>query len=304
MLFALALIPVIILLIVIYKKDKNEKEPKGLLAALFFVGMSTAVPAIIAEVIGDLILEFLFSYAPMLKELLSAFFVVAVVEELGKYLVLRGLTWKNKHFNYSYDAIVYSVFASLGFAAIENVGYVIGNGWGTGILRMFTAVPGHACFAVFMGFFYSKAKCAEVKGDKQEMNRNNALSLIFPILFHGVYDGIVMGGVASDDLLLTGLSLLLWVGFVFLMFAASIVVVIQAAKNDYCFVFIPDTGWTYYRPAVAGNWTCACGKFNQLNYCWACGRPRPTVNVWNCPNCGTVCTLRFCGNCGARGPYA
>ena len=166
LLAVLALIPVIALLIFIYLKDKNEKEPIGFLIGLFFAGMGTIITAVIAEFIGDAILELILPYTPVLKAILLALIVVGPAEELGKYAVLRLITWKNKNFNYSYDAIVYAVFVSLGFACLENVGYVFQNGIGTALLRMFTSVPGHASFAVFMGFFYSKAKYEAVRGNK------------------------------------------------------------------------------------------------------------------------------------------
>ena len=51
MLFSLALIPVFGLLLFIYFNDKKEKEPIGLLIALFFAGMGTVVSAILIETI-------------------------------------------------------------------------------------------------------------------------------------------------------------------------------------------------------------------------------------------------------------
>lgn len=47
---------------------------------------------------------------------------------------------------------------ALGFAVLENISYSIGYGWGTALIRAVTAVPGHACFGVFMGAFYGFAK--------------------------------------------------------------------------------------------------------------------------------------------------
>ena len=68
-----------------------------------------------------------------------------------------------------------------------------GIGFGTAIGRMFTAVPGHlACFAVFMGFFYSKAKYAAVTGKKGKSASLLLLSFAIPSLIHGVYDAIIM----------------------------------------------------------------------------------------------------------------
>ena len=274
---ALALIPVAGLLAFIYFNDKKEKEPVGLLVSLFFAGMSTAIPAFFAEVIGELIINLVLPGESMIKAVIIASCLVAPAEEMGKYLILRAFTWKNKQFDYSYDAIVYAVFTSLGFAAIENIGYVFSHGIGTAILRMFTAVPGHACFAVFMGYFYSKARYAQITNDAHSYSACNVLSLAAPIFLHGVYDAIVMAGGATDSLILSGLSLLLWGGFVFVMIGSSCLLVIYAAKNDFCFVRMPDNSWTYYSPAVAGNWQCACGKLNQLNFCSNCGSPRPQL---------------------------
>ena len=302
MLFALALIPVIGLLIFIYVRDKREKEPMGLLIGLFFAGVGTAIPAIILEAIGELILEAAIPYESAIKAVLLAMIVVGPAEEMGKYTVLRLITWKNKHFDYSYDAIVYAVFTSLGFAAIENIGYVFSGGLSVALTRMFTAIPGHTSFAVFMGFFYSKAKYASVTGNKSDYRKYNALSMIMPIIVHGLYDAIVMGGLAAEEDLVLGLAFLLWVVYVIALFVVSFIMVIKASKNDFCIVTLPGAFQTVYRPAYLGNWTCGCGTVNQLNFCARCGSQRPYVENWTCPSCGAVSVFNFCGRCGCPKP--
>ncbi len=302
MLFALALIPVIGLLIFIYVRDKREKEPMGLLIGLFFAGVGTAIPAIILEAIGELILEAAIPYESAIKAVLLAMIVVGPAEEMGKYTVLRLITWKNKHFDYSYDAIVYAVFTSLGFAAIENIGYVFSGGLSVALTRMFTAIPGHTSFAVFMGFFYSKAKYASVTGNKSDYKKYNALSMIMPIIVHGLYDAIVMGGLAAEEDLVLGLAFLLWVVYVIALFVVSFIMVIKASKNDFCIVTLPGAFQTVYRPAYLGNWTCGCGTVNQLNFCARCGSQRPYVENWTCPSCGAVSVFNFCGRCGCPKP--
>jgi len=299
MLLGLALIPVIALLVFIYFKDKNEKEPIGLLIGLFFAGMGTIITALIGEGIGSLFLQLIFPYDCMLKGIIDAMIIVGPIEELGKFLVLWLITWRNKHFNYSFDAIVYSVFVSLGFAAFENVGYVFENGLGTAFMRMFSAVPGHACFAVFMGFFYSKAKYASVTKKSGKAASNIILAMLVPILIHGVYDAIIMGGEQSGYDLLSGLSFLLWIVYVIALFVCTFILVIKASKNDFCIVTLPTQVQTVYRPRVLGNWNCACGKTNALNFCSECGKPRPMGNSWYCQKCGTLSTFNFCGECGS-----
>ena len=302
MLFALALIPVIGLLIFIYFKDKKEKEPVGLLIGLFFAGLGSVIPAIILEAIRQLILDAVIPYESALKGVLLAMIIVGPAEELGKYVVLRLITWKNKHYDYSYDAIVYAVFVSLGFAAIENVGYVIDGGLSTALMRMFTAVPGHACFAVFMGYFYSKAKYASITNNKSDYKKYNALSMIVPIIVHGVYDAIVLGAVNTEAVLLAGMSLLLWIVYVIVMFIFAFITVLKSAKNDFCIVYLPGAVQTIYNPAFLGTWTCGCGTVNQLNFCSKCGSQRPYAETWTCPSCGTVSAFNFCGRCGCPKP--
>ncbi|MBR1797744.1 MAG: PrsW family intramembrane metalloprotease [Clostridiales bacterium] len=302
MLFALALIPVIALLIFIYVNDKKEKEPIGLLLGLFFAGMGTVITAVIAEAIGQFVLDLIFPYESVLKVSLFALIIVGPAEELGKYMVLRLITWNNKNYNYSYDAIVYSVFVSLGFACIENVGYVFSYGIGTAFLRMFTAVPGHACFAVFMGFFYSKAKYAKLTNNKKAYSRYNTLTILVPIIGHGIYDAIVFAARQSDVALLTGLGVIVWIGYVIAMFVISFILILRSAKNDFCIVTLTDKVQTVYKPRVIGSWTCSCGTVNNFNFCSQCGKQRPMVNNWNCPKCGTLSTFNFCGNCGCPRP--
>lgn len=307
MLYALVLIPVVGLLIFIYFNDKKEKEPFGLLVGLFFAGMGTIVTAIIAELVGGLILGAVFPANTVIGGVLDAMLIVAPAEELGKFLVLRLITWKNKNFNYNYDAIVYAVFVSLGFAAFENITYVFSSGIGTAFLRMFTAVPGHACFAVFMGFFYSKAKYASLTGKKGACTGFTALAMVIPIVIHGVYDAILMGGGSSEIPVLSGLSLVIWIGFVIALFVVSCILIVKTSRNDFCIVSIPDADGmvqTIYRPSIIGGWTCSCGSVNQLNFCPKCGKQRPMSTTWYCPVCATPSAFNFCGHCGCPRPLS
>ena len=86
------------------------------------------------------------------------FGVVAFSEEGAKYFLLKRRTWNSAAFNCQFDGVVYAVFVSLGFALWENISYVLMYGLSTALVRAVTAVPGHACFGVFMGVWYGLAK--------------------------------------------------------------------------------------------------------------------------------------------------
>ena len=198
-LLVLAVLPGAVLLYYVYKMDPEEKEPTRLLAGLLFFGAVSTIPAIILEQVGTF--AFLDEWEGGYYALLAFenFIVVALVEEACKFFFLRWRTWRHPAFDYIFDGVVYAVFVSLGFAIAENIGYVFEYGFGTGVLRAFTAVPGHAVFAVFMGYFYGQAKFAQVHGDGGLCATNLVLALAVPMLCHGFYDFLAS---AEDDIFL------------------------------------------------------------------------------------------------------
>ena len=122
---------------------------------------------------------------------------VALVEEFSKWLVLMLFVWKNKNFDYRYDGVVYAVSASLGFAALENILYVISYGTGVSIGRAIFAIPGHATFGVFMGYWLSRAKTFWLDGKTIRMRICKLFSLAIPMLIHGAYDFLLSEQVAE-----------------------------------------------------------------------------------------------------------
>lgn len=177
--------PVLILLYLIFKKDKN-KEPTGLLAKCFFGGF---LSIIIALIIGLLMTYIGNAFqSPLFKSFYDAFFVAAIPEEFSKFIILYWIIWKSKFFDEHYDGIIYAVFVSLGFALVENILYVFESGIGIAFMRAILAVPGHGLFAVAMGYFLSLAKFNK----QSNLQKYLVLSLVVPIGLHGTYDFLLM----------------------------------------------------------------------------------------------------------------
>ena len=187
---AAAVIPAVWLLIRIYKADRLEKEPASLLGLLLLHGVVATALAAYAERIGYAVLSAWMDEESLLFQLLSNFLVVGVAEEGFKYLLLKRRTWKSPHFNCRFDAVVYAVFISLGFALWENISYVALYGLDVAMIRAVTAVPGHASFGVFMGVWYGLAKAHERNGSAQNSRTCRRIALICPALLHGLYDFI------------------------------------------------------------------------------------------------------------------
>lgn len=198
-LLAIALAPGFAIGMYIYLKDKHEREPIGLLMRSFLFGvLSIFVTLAISSVISQFIT---IDETNLSEQAVHAFFIVALVEEFSKFIFVRGILYNNKNFNEPFDGIVYTVMVGMGFATLENILYVFnGGGVGTAIMRMFTAVPAHATFAVLMGFYLGKAKFEH----KKSYYAFHALGVA--TLFHGAYDyclfvsfvpGIVFGALLS-----------------------------------------------------------------------------------------------------------
>lgn len=183
-----ALLPVFIILRYVYKKDRIEREPLGLVLKVFILGAFFALPCIPVERVLGTIITTNFSYDERLCSLTENIFGVALVEEFFKWLVLMIFIWKNNNFDYRYDGIVYAVTSSLGFAAIENVMYIISYGTGVSIGRAIFAIPGHATFGVFMGYFLSRAKHFKNKEWGVLKIIYLVLSIGVSVVIHGIYD--------------------------------------------------------------------------------------------------------------------
>jgi RsiW-degrading membrane proteinase PrsW (M82 family) len=202
-LLIISLAPVFIIAGYVYFRDKYEKEPLRLLLFALFAGALTVIPILFLE-------SFLAKFADVLSGLLAAawnaFAVAAFSEELFKFIALYLLIWKSPDFNEKFDGIVYAVFVSLGFAALENVLYVTGNGFANGIMRAITAVPAHAIFGVTMGFYFGMAKFYEK--ERAQLKRK---ALLLPMLLHGIYDFILFTGYAWLTIFFVGFLVYLYI---------------------------------------------------------------------------------------------
>lgn len=181
-LLAVAIAPGIAICVFIYFKDKYNREPVGLLMVSFILGMLSTIPASILQFLNNTTPESLIgkSYKDVA---IFAYLVVALSEEGSKYFMIRFFGYRRKAFDEPFDGIVYAVMVGMGFATLENIGYVYQHGLSTGLLRMFLSVPAHATFAVLMGYYIGLAKFDAINRKKYLL-----LAIILPVIFHGTYD--------------------------------------------------------------------------------------------------------------------
>ena len=193
-----------ILIILFFVYSDKFKEPKGEILKVFFYGILITIPAYFLNTYLD---AFWYNNFRVSEGLISSFLTAAPVEEGLKLSILYFFVYKMKDFNEPIDGIVYGVTASLGFATLENFYYVYlladyfeTSSMSLAILRSFSAVPAHAVFGVFMGYFFMKY--AFIK------KRDNLLfAFVVPFVLHGCYNLFA----SSNFIVSLGLVIVSWI---------------------------------------------------------------------------------------------
>lgn len=139
----------------------------------------------------------------------SAMFHAAMPEEFIKWIALTILLvigYVRKSYHTHYDIIICAVAVSMGFAALENVMFLIDddNMIRSVFARALGAVPGHCCNAIWMGYF-----CAIAKFEPTKRWYAIPLCLIVPILLHFNYDFFIESTNHIDNVWLSWITYLL-----------------------------------------------------------------------------------------------
>ncbi len=204
-----ALAPAAVLVYYIYRRDKYQKEPVKELLKAFGLGILSIPVSLFISTPLELLGVFTTAPETFWGAVSVSFFGAAIPEEIAKFLMLWLLVRKNRCFDEKTDGIVYASIVSLGFAAIENILYLLSNydSWvSVGATRALFSVPGHFFFGVLMGYYYSLYRFCP-----QESKWYKWLILGAPILAHGLFDTVLF--VTN---VLPSLSLILTIAFVIL----------------------------------------------------------------------------------------
>jgi len=223
-----AILPAFFLMRYVYLQDHIEKESPILLMQLILCGVAAAIISALLEYVGEIILNTA-TYGKISSDsptytILLAFLVVAAVEEGTKLLFLYLRSWNAIDFNYRFDGIVYAVFTSLGFAAFENIKYVMGYGLTVAVPRALLAIPGHMSFAVFMGIFYGRARLAADLGCTGRKKFDISIGYLIAVVLHGIYDSCAMIG--------TPFATVIFIVFVAVLYFTVFRLIKMESRND------------------------------------------------------------------------
>ena len=223
-LIAAAVIPAIFLMVRVWRADRLERESPRLMWQLVKGGILSSLLAMVEERVCSWILGATVPEKSALYNVLLYFVIVAVAEESSKYIFLKRNSWNSPEFTSQYDGVIYAVFTSLGFGLWENISYVLNYGFSTAVVRAVTAIPGHACFGVFMGVFYGFARKYENYGKPLAARACRILCVLFPVLLHGAYDYIATMEQTAGGWYFTA--------FVAALFAVSYILVGKMSAKD------------------------------------------------------------------------
>jgi len=182
------------------KMDKYEKEPERLIYLAFGAGALAIVPSAILESFVDV--STLTGSSPS-PNLFVVFLWVGMVEEFFKYLAVRLTAYRSNQFNEVMDGMIYMISAALGFAAAENVGYMLGFGFFVGLLRAILSYLGHVSFSAILGYYLGKAKI-EGKGNWLWVG------FIWAVSLHWLYNAFFVIGTIHSSLGFLFLGLMVW----------------------------------------------------------------------------------------------
>ncbi|MHC0036094.1 glutamic-type intramembrane protease PrsW [Pseudoneobacillus sp. C159] len=172
--------PGLALLSYFYLKDEYDSEPISFVMKTFIFGALLVFPLMFIQHVFET--EMVFQ-----SRWLNAFISSSLLEEFFKWFILFYTVYKHLSFDEPYDGVVYGAAVSLGFATVENIFYLLANGFEHALGRALLPVSSHALFGVIMGFYFGKSKFSISKSKKWII-----LSLLIPFILHGTYDFILL----------------------------------------------------------------------------------------------------------------
>ena len=223
-----SIIPVLILLAVMYNMGEVKKQPLWVLLILFIGGcLSWVLVRYVSRLLGNDIYKSQMEISTKLGNkgfFLVSFGIIAIIEELCKYVIILIMCFKNKYFKNPFDAVMYAACISLGFAFIENIMYINNYGMSVAISRAIFSIPAHACFGIMMGYFLGLSKLCKDNDLKNDFVITGYSAFFIPFLFHGLYDFLLN--------FQNQIIYIIFIVYVLIMYTYSIFLLVKLSKFD------------------------------------------------------------------------
>jgi protease PrsW len=224
--------PALLILWLVVAADERPGPPVKVWTAFFLGAASISLLGLVRAPFMSLVSA---PENPWVAQALHSLFGVALPEESVKILVIAIVSVWRKPFTDPMDTVVYGAAAGLGFAAYENLAYLVQHAemWQSlAALRSVLTVPFHGALGIIAGAYLAIARSGTALGAHRH-NRdwaritNRALVLGAPVLLHAAFDFPLLALQKNPDIdsttrLVLGASSVL-IGFSSIIFAARLV---------------------------------------------------------------------------------
>jgi RsiW-degrading membrane proteinase PrsW (M82 family) len=158
-LFFLGLAPSLFWLLLFLIEDSKKPEPVAMIAEVFSAGV---IAGVVAAILEELAIRYLTLSNWFGMNAAGEFLLFALIEEVVIFLAVYMMVSKKRLRDQHVAAMIYMITAALGFAALENVSYLISVGptvaLQTALIRSVGATLLHAVASGFIGFYWAEGK--------------------------------------------------------------------------------------------------------------------------------------------------
>jgi len=190
---ASAVAPALLLLWFVVAAD-SRPEPPRLVWTAVILGALSVIPVGLSEV---WLLHIPLIRNPWLAVDVSTLLFVGIPEETVKISLIAVIALRARDFDEPMDGVVYGTAVGLGFAAVENLSYLMAAGpnWEiTAIMRGVLSVPGHASYGAIAGAYIARARFGGALGARSRWRRPRLLlsAWLIPVVLHTLFDASLL----------------------------------------------------------------------------------------------------------------
>jgi RsiW-degrading membrane proteinase PrsW (M82 family) len=229
---AAAVAPALLILWLVIAADERPGPPAKVWSAFFLGAASVSLLGVARAPFAALLAA---PGNPWLAQVLHSVFGVALPEEAVKILVIVAVSARRRPFADPMDTVVYGAAAGLGFAAYENLAYLVQHAemWRSlAALRSVLTVPFHCSLGVIAGAYLALGRSGTALGAHRHHRdwariSSRILMLFAPVALHAGFDFPLLTLQQSPDIdpttrMVLGTASVL-IGFSSIGFAARLV---------------------------------------------------------------------------------
>ncbi|MGZ5873079.1 MAG: PrsW family glutamic-type intramembrane protease [Bradyrhizobium sp.] len=188
-----AVAPALLMLWLVVAADERPGPPAKVWSAFLLGAASISLLGIVRAPFTSMLVA---PENPWIAEATHSLFGVALPEEAVKILVIVAVSARRRHFADPMDTVVYGAAAGLGFAAYENLAYLVQHAemWQSlAALRSILTVPFHGALGIIAGAYLAIARSGTALGANRHHRdwariSSGILVLAGPVALHTAYD--------------------------------------------------------------------------------------------------------------------